>query len=134
MKPSMLVRDYMVESPLSFEPDMDILSAVHALINRGVGSAPVLDGNGWPVGIITEQDCIAVALQAHYHGTPGGIVANHMSQEPETLGADDSIVDAAQKFVDNKYHGYPVVTDDGYMVGLLRRSDVLGAIGKFFPL
>ena len=133
MKRSMLVRDYMVESPLTFEPGMDILSAAHALIKRGVGSAPVLDINGWPIGIITEQDCIAVALLSDDHFTPGGIVSDRMTANPKTVGADDSIFDAAQKFVKNKFHGYPVVTDDGYLVGLLRRSDVLRAMGEFYP-
>ena len=56
-----------------------------------------------------------------------------MTANPKTVGADDSIFDAAQKFVKNKFHGYPVVTDDGYLVGLLRRSDVLRAMGEFYP-
>jgi len=93
----------------------------------------VLDEDGWPIGMLTEQDCIEAALQAYYHGLPGGLVGSRMSRNPVTIGADDSIFDAAQKFIRNRHYGYPVVTDDGYLVGLLRRKDLLRAFGEFYP-
>lgn len=133
MKRSLSVCDYMTERPLSFEPSLDILAAAHLLIKNGVGSAPVLDENGRPIGILTEQDCIAVALQSYYHGSPGGIVRDHMTRDPTTIGADDSIFDAAQLVVLHKFHGFPVVTDDGYMLGMLMRSAVLRAMAEFYP-
>ena len=133
MTRSMLVRDYMIASPLTFTSDMDLLQAAHQLIRSGFSGAPVVDEQGWPVGMLTEQDCIASALQAYYHGTRGGLVGEHMTPKPRTVGADDSIFDAAQQFMNQKYYGYPVVTDDGYLVGLLRRRDVLKAMGEFYP-
>ena len=133
MTRSMLVRDYMIASSLTFTPDMDILQAAHMLLKRGETGAPVVDQQGWPVGMLTEQDCIAVALQAYYHGTPGGKVSDRMTPDPETIGADDSIFDAAQRFAQRKYYGYPVVTDDGYLIGMLRRRDVLRAMAEYYP-
>ena len=133
MSRSMIVRDYMISGPLTFTPDMDTLTAGHQMVTKGYHGAPVVDEAGWPVGMLTEQDIIAGALQAYYHGTPGGRVADRMTPDPETVGVDDSIFDAAQRFLTHKYYAYPVVTDDGYLVGLLRRQDVLRALSEFYP-
>lgn len=129
---SVLVKDYMIAAPVSFKRGTDLLQAAHTLIELGISGAPVLDERGWPVGVITEQDCIKVALQAYYHGTPGGIVGDHMSANPQTIGAEGTVLDAAQLFIRNKFHGYPVVSE-GQMVGIIRRRDVLRAFGEFYP-
>ena len=129
---SMRVKDYMIAVPVSFKRETAVLHAAHTLIELGIPGAPVLDECGWPVGVITEQDCIEVALQAYYHGTPGGIVGDHMSANPQTIGAETSLLDAAQLFIRNKFHGYPVV-NEGHLVGLITRRDVLRAMGEFYP-
>lgn len=133
MNRSMLVRDYMFTKPLTFTADTDILFAAQMLVKSGVSSAPVVDKQGWPVGMLSEQDCIATALQAYYHGEPGGKVGDRMTPNPRTIGSEDSIFDAALMFMKRKFYGYPVVSDDGHLVGLLRRRDVLRAMADFYP-
>ena len=133
MKRSTLVRDHMISNPLKFTPDMDVLTAAHQMVETGYTGGPVVDQNGRPVGMLTEQDIIAVALQAYYHGTPGGSVGDRMTPDPATMKEDDNLFNAAERFLKRKYYGYPVVTDDGYLVGLLRRKDVLRALAEFYP-
>ena len=129
---SMRVKDYMIPVPVSFKRGTAVLHAAHTLIELGISGAPVLDESGWIVGVITEQDCIEVALQAYYHGTPGGIVGDYMSANPQTIGTEESLLDAAKLFIRNKFYGYPVVSE-GHLVGLITRRDVLRAMGEFYP-
>ncbi len=133
MKRSSLVRDHMIESPLTFTPEMDVLTAAYQMVESGYNGGPVVDQNGRPVGMLTEQDIIEIAVQAYYHGEPGGKVGQRMTPNPATMKEDDDILEAAQRFLARKYYGYPVVTDDGYLVGLLRRKDVLRALAAFYP-
>ena len=68
-----------------------------------------------------------VALHSAYHDHWGGPVKNFMSDGVETVNAEMSIIDLAQKFIDNKYRRYPV-TDKNRLVGQISRRDVLRAL------
>ena len=65
---SVFVKDHMTKNPLTLAPDMEIRKAIHLLIEKDVSCAPVLDTHGCLVGVLTERDCIRVAMQAAYHG------------------------------------------------------------------
>jgi CBS domain-containing protein len=47
------------------------------------------------------------------------------------MDAGDSIVEAAERFVKNRYHRYPVM-DDGRLVGQISRGDVIRALGDLW--
>ena len=99
MPKSIRVRDYMSASVITFTPDMEILEAVHVLVTNRISGAPVLDLRGNLIGVLSEQDCIKVALNAAYHNEWGGRVEEFMSREVKTVDADASIVDIAEIFV-----------------------------------
>ncbi len=130
---STLVRDHMSKNLITLEPDLEVLHAVHRLIENDISGAPVLDQHGRLVGILTERDCMRVAMQGDYHVTPAGLVGEFMSTDPETVGPEDSILDLAEKFINGRFHRYPVV-DGGRLVGLISRRDVMRAMGAHYPL
>ena len=123
----LLVGDYMTRRLTTLSPDTEIMQAVHTLIEKDISGAPVVDESGGLVGILTHKDCMKVVLHAAYHSEFCGIVADFMTVKPETLTPGLSIVDAAQIFLDQRYHRYPVVTD-GIMVGQISRRDILTAL------
>ena len=129
---SMLIRDHMSRDLVVLEPDMSILHAAHLLIENNIAGAPVLDEHGRLVGILTERDCMRVALQAHYHGTPGDLVSDRMTADPEHVSPEDSILDLLKRFIDGRHHRYPVV-DGGRVVGMISRRDVMRALGEHYP-
>jgi CBS domain-containing protein len=51
-----------------------------------------------------------------------------MSTEVETMAPEDSMIEAAKQFLEKRYHRYPVL-EDGKLVGLISRRDVLRALG-----
>jgi len=133
MLKSVLVQDHMSTRLITLDPDMDILRAAHTLIKNVISGAPVVDGNYKLVGILTQRDCMRVAMQAEYHGMPGGPVRRFMSKNPQFVSPDESILHVAQLFIDGKFHRYPVVKNDR-LVGMISRRDVMGAMGKQHPM
>ena len=132
MTRSMLVRDYMSKDLVTFVPEMDILRAGHLLVTHDVSGAPVLNQQNNLVGMLTERDCMRVAMQAEYHGIPGGLVGDYMSVNPQSVEPEESILKVAGLFVEGRYHRYPVL-ENGSLVGVISRRDVMRAMGEFYP-
>lgn len=122
-----LVKDYMTRSVITFRPETDVLDAVHVLVTNRIAGAPVVDAEGNLVGMLSELDCMKVALQAGYHGHWGGPVSDFMTSDTQTVDAEMSIVDLAQHFVDTGFRRFPVV-DGNRLVGQISRRDVLRAL------
>jgi CBS domain-containing protein len=121
------VADYMAANLVTFAPDMDILEAVNQLIEKRISGGPVVDKQGNLVGILSEKDCIRVALQSSYHGESAGNVAEYMHKEVKTVDADASIPDVAAMFLQDEYRRYPVMRDNR-LVGQISRRDILRAL------
>ena len=124
---SCLVKDYMARTLVTFKPDTPVLDAVHVLVKNRIAGAPVVDDEGNLLGMLSELDCLKVALQAGYHGEYGGPVRDYMSKGVKTVNLEMSIVDLAQVFIDQPYRRFPV-TDNNRLVGQISRRDVLRAL------
>ena len=124
---SVLVKDYMAKSLVTFKPETDVLDAVHELVKHRIAGAPVLDDSGNLIGMLSELDCMKVALHAGYHGDWGGPVSDFMSEGVKTVDAEMNIVDLAQEFLESKYRRFPVVQNNR-LIGQISRRDVLRAL------
>lgn len=122
------VRDYMAGRLVKFTPDTEILDAIYELTHHRIAGAPVVDVQGELVGMLSETDCLEVALSAGYYGEFGGPVRDYMTPVVETVDADMSIVDLAQKFTETGYRRFPVL-EGNRLVGQISRRDVLRALG-----
>ena len=125
------VRDHMATRLLLLHPDMEITRAVHLLVRNDVSGAPVVDSSGQLLGILTERDCMRVAVQSEYYNMPGDLVRDRMSTDPVSVSPDDNIFDLARRFIESKYRRYPVV-ENGKVVGLISRRDVMRALGQIY--
>ena len=130
---SLNVRDYMATDLVTLDPDTSILAAAHTLIDREISGAPVVDRDGRMVGILTERDCMRVALQVEFYGMPGGIVRDVMTIDIKSVVPGESILNVAEMFIEGTFNRYPVV-DNGRLVGQISRRDVMRALGKQYPL
>ena len=132
MSRSMLVKDHMVTNVITLDPDMEILRATQLLIRHDISGAPVLDKHGRLIGVLTERDCMRVALHAGYHGAPGGLVRDYMNAAPVSVSPEDTILELAERFVNERYRRYPVL-DGGRLVGVISRREVMRAMGAHYP-
>ena len=120
-------RDYMTRHLITLTPDMEVMHAVGIFVERQISGAPVLDPTGNLLGMLSEKDCMRVALSAGYYGEWGGRVAEYMRAPVATIDADMPIVEVAQLFAEREYRRYPVL-EDARLVGQISRSDVLRAL------
>jgi CBS domain-containing protein len=148
------VRDIMDSSPASVRPDAPVEEIVALLREHGLPGVPVVDDEGRCVGIVTEADLVLPDDEGdlhlpHYINLFGGTVfveplgryeqrlrkafastaEDMMTRDPDTVGPDTSTKKAAVLIHETGHNRLPVV-EDGRLVGVVTRLDVLGALAK----
>ena len=125
------VKDYMARNLVTLKPDDEVLRAIHTLIEHKISGAPVVDKDGRLVGILTEKDCMKVAVNASYHSQYAGLVVDFMSTEVEVMDVEDNIIEAAKRFLNKSYRRYPVMNNNR-LVGQISSADVIRALGDLW--
>jgi CBS domain-containing protein len=113
-----------------------------ALREHRVSAFPVLDESGKVVGVVSEADMLTKeALAGGYDGVPGmltgllrrkeqdkarGITAGDLMTAPAvTIGAQETVEEAARVMYKRKVKRLPVVDAQGHLTGIVSRADVL---------
>lgn len=122
------VRDVMGKHPLALRAETDLTAAVDLLLKLKMSGLPVVDANERVVGFVSEQDCLRSLLVSSYHCEGSPSVDDVMHREVLSVRPDDALMDVAEMMVKQKPKIYPVVDETGRLVGLLGRSQVLGAL------
>jgi CBS domain-containing protein len=147
-----LIREIMDASPATVAPDASVEEVVAALREHQLPGLPVVDADGRCVGIVTEADLVLPDEDGdlhipHYVNLFGGTVfleslnrfegrlrkafaataADMMNRDPDTVGPETSVREAARLIHETGHNRLPVV-DDGRLVGVVTRLDVLGAL------
>ena len=126
-----LVADYMTKKLINFHPDQSILEVMELFAKHHISGGPVLDDNGFLVGIISEADCMKQISESRYFNMPilDKRVSKYMTSDVETIPHDISIFDAAGIFHSNNRRRLPVLKD-GLLVGQISRKDIVIAALK----
>lgn len=106
-------------------PDMPVAEASAALIKKPLLGGPVLDPQGKLLGWMSEQECLQVTLQVVYHNTRVAMVRDVMQTEVVSVLLSADPIDIAQQMLKAKPKSYPVLDDDGKVVGVLTRRHLL---------
>lgn len=147
-----LVRDIMRDDVVTISPDATVHELVVIMRDRDVSGMPVVDAGGRLVGIVTEGDLVVedadlrmpFALQFLGDMVPlgsqkkfeerlrkmvGNLVGEVMTREVLTVAPDEPVTHAANIMVDKKVNRVPVVDDDGVMIGIVARADIIRMLG-----
>jgi len=124
-------RDYMAIKLMTLTPETGINQAMRLLLDNRLSGAPVVDGEGKLVGVLSKKDCLKVAFSASYHRDWGGPVSDYMSHDVQTVEADMDIVAVAEIFLKGPYRRFPVM-ENGRLVGQISRHDVLRALDELW--
>lgn len=126
-----LVSDYMTQNLITFRTDQSILEVMELFTKHNISGGPVLDDNGFLVGIISEADCMKQISESRYFNQPilDKSVEKFMTKEVETIPHDISIFDAAGIFDKHNRRRLPVMRD-GILVGQISRKDIVVAALK----
>lgn len=125
------VRDFMTSKLIVFHPDQPIGEVTSVLMVKNISGGPVVDSTGQLVGIISEGDCLKEIVRGKYLNMPihGGLVSDHMVSEVHTTSPEMSILELAQRFLNEKVRRFPVM-ENGKLVGQISQRDVLRAVDQ----
>lgn len=127
---SVQVKDYMNYYPVTFTPEMAIDEASLRFLKTKQIGGPVIDSENRLIGFLSENDILAKMIESLYYNQNFTTVAGLMRTEVLTVKPYDSVVELGQNMLKNKPKVYPVVDDDGNLMGTICRNEVLEAIDK----
>ena len=149
-----LVRDIMDSEPATVAPDASVEDVIRTLREHELPGVPVVDADGRLAGLVTEADLVLPDDQGdlhipHYINLFGGTVfleplgrfeerlrkafasnaADMMTRDPDGVSPDTSVQEAARLVHESGHNRLPVV-QDGRLMGVVTRLDLLGALAR----
>lgn len=139
------LNEVMTTEVKSITEQTSLKGIIKAMASRAVSGLPVVDDSEYVVGIVSEKDiflrlggeknlsfwdillgCLeknSCLLCSIINITAGEI----MSSPAVTLQENDSTLEAARIFEQQKFNRLPIVNDNNHLVGIVTRSDLLRA-------
>ncbi|HEV3452558.1 MAG TPA: CBS domain-containing protein [Acidimicrobiia bacterium] len=143
------VRDVMTTPVVTLRPEQSFQEGADLLAERGIGAAPVVDTDNKVVGLLRDEDLIVTEANLHAptwfnvlgaeFPLPGAqkrfeaelrrmvaaTVKDLMTTKFETARPGDTLGDVAARMHDRDVTHLPVVDDDGRLVGIIARGDLV---------
>jgi len=148
------VRELMTTDVIAFKPSDKVHQVAETFRSNRISGAPVIDDQSKVIGVISEADIMKLtatvpfpdidplnpfpvfsltAYRKKVEKIPDeietlfeGSVKDVMTKDPVTISPDDSVLDAARLMHKDDFNRIPVVDDEGKLVGLIARADIIG--------
>jgi predicted transcriptional regulator len=116
------VRTLMKESPATCSPTDTLRHAAEIFWNADCGLAPVVEGDGKLVGVLTDRD---ICMTAYFREQPIAAidVASTMSRTVYTAKPDDSIETVLRLMGDKQRRRIPIIENER-LVGIVSLADI----------
>lgn len=136
----MRAKDLMTSPVVTVRPGTAAKEAAGLLVRHGWTALPVVDAGDTVVGIVSEADLIRGRVlpdpRALIHGNPSPpgepaatLVSGVMTADPVVVNPAADAVTVTRLMLDRHLRSIPVV-DDGRLVGILTRRDLLRTIAR----
>lgn len=148
------VTEVMTSDVVTLQPSDTVEDAVRVLARNEISGAPVVDADGRLVGLLDDSDLLVADARLHgptmieilgaYLPLPGErhryeeelrhalgqTVSDVMNDEPPSVPLSARVEDVATLMVDRHISRVPVVDEDGRVLGIVTRGDLVGAMGR----
>jgi len=145
----MKVKETMTKDVRSLFPQTTAREALKLLFQMQISGLPVIDEKGNIVGMFTEKDVLRKILPSYvervgrfsYEENPKGIkqkvagldkikVQEIMRKEVLTVNEDTTLCEVARIMLTENIRRIPVISKEGFVVGMVSRGDVVLALTK----
>jgi CBS domain-containing protein len=155
-----LAREMMTAPVVTLEEDMTLREATVTMARRKVSGAPVMDREGRLVGVLSESDILEEAMRKVGHevgcrslsflalpyerivrneevcrrfSEVGDVkVGDIMNDEVIAINGDDEAEKALETMVRFEVNRLPVIDDDGRLIGIISRQDIMWSLCRTF--
>jgi CBS domain-containing protein len=138
------VKDVMSTHVVAVRKNASFKDMAARLREDRVSAFPVLDEDNKVIGVVSEADLLTKeALEFDSPGLVDGMLHHReqakaaattaidlMSKPPVTIGPNDFVTHAARLMYARKVKRLPVVDDEGHLIGIVSRSDVLSVYSR----
>tara|TARA_R110002110_G_scaffold4822_22_gene24232 strand:- start:804 stop:1496 length:693 start_codon:yes stop_codon:yes gene_type:complete len=145
----MQAQDIMTKSVISAGADATVEQVIGLMMENHISAVPILDDAGTIIGLVSEGDLMRrvegankthkswwLSLFSGSDNTPQNFVAlrgrharDIMTPKVETVSPDTPVADIARLLEEKRIKRVPVV-DDGELVGLVSRANLLQALAR----
>lgn len=123
----MQVQEIMTSNPTCCGPDASVQEAAKLMDDKSVGSIPVVNEAGAPIGIITDRDiCCGAVAQGKDADTR---VSDVMSKDVLTAAPDDDVEDCCNKMEEKQVRRAVITDAAGKCCGIVAQADVAREAG-----
>jgi CBS-domain-containing membrane protein len=145
----LMVRDVMTRNPKKVAADTSLNEAARLLLSSIFTGLPVVDKNNRPVGVITQGDLIRkggfplrLGLLAESDQERRNAMLTQltslradevMTSPPIMIAAEQPLTEAVALMLEKEVKRVPVVDENGYLTGMLSRSDIFRTVMRESP-
>ena len=152
------VKDVMTETVVTFSKDASVYDCAKILREKRISGAPVVDESNEVVGILSEGDIMKLIeskdadislilpspldvlelpvrmklklddIAKSVEKAASAKVSDVMTKKAVTISSEEEISAAAKIMSDKKINRLPVMDENGELVGIVTRGDVISAI------
>ncbi len=143
-------KDIMTSEVITVSPEMPVEQLAKLFWEKRISGAPVMDGDGKLVGVVTESDLIDQAKRLHIptaiavleaviylergrkveeelNKMAGSTVNDICTHEPATVAPDTPLDEIATIMAEKHLHTLPVM-ENGRLVGVVGKADIIRAL------
>ncbi len=145
----MRVEEFMERDITAVFMDETVEDFIRACVRQFRSGMPVIDDEMRVVGFISEMDIIHNIVPSYMEmlqstafipdtnlakkklsNIKDKTVSEYMQKKIEVVRPNDTLLSAATLMIKHGYKMLPVVDDEGILIGIVRRSEMLGALLK----
>jgi len=125
---NILVKDYMSKEVITFHKSDSIFEVKRVLLEKKISGAPIINKSGKLIGIISETDLMKQIVDSRYYNMPMSktTVSKYMTENVDSISPNETIFDAAEKFLRLKRKRFPVIVSNK-ILGIISRVDIIAA-------
>jgi CBS domain-containing protein len=140
---SSTVKDVMSTHVFAVRQSASYKDMAALLHEQRVSAFPVLDDDNKVIGVVSEADLLTkealegtvprtlLSRQERVRRQVNALTAaDLMTKPPVTIGPDEPVTSAARLMFDKRVKRLPVISDDGRLIGIVTRADVLSVYSR----